>query len=162
MSSLIALSTSPFCSSRSLSAALAAPSSGPTPRIARSSAWCTKPAVTLGATTVTLGARPFPTRFARLMSSAYKPLLGGLLPCPRASRTSRDAVGVPAGRLGRRRPRGRRGRPRPGHGADRVPAGTLPDGRRAPRRAWLLGHGLVVARPARRTPPRRASRDSLD
>ena len=56
ITSRMALSTSPFCSSSCFSAASAAPSSGPTPRIARSSAWCTKPAVTCGASSVTLGA----------------------------------------------------------------------------------------------------------
>ena len=82
-----------------------------------------------------------PTRLAMLMPPAYKPLHGR----QRARERTVEAtvpivpveppatpVGVPARRLGRRRPgRGGRG-PRAGHGAGGLPARAVPDGRRPP------------------------------
>ena len=63
---------------------------------------------------------------------------------------------VPAGRLGSTaRPRGRRGRPRAGHRAGRLPPRAVPDGRRRPGHARSGQMALVVTRAARRAAPRR-------
>ena len=151
ITSLIAPSTSPLWSSSCFSAASAAPSRGPTPRIARSSAWCTNPAVTLGAQLGDLGGQRGP----EALGEAHGPSVQTVP--PRAPAVPSPGSACHAGPVPIEPPPTPWSFPSPahadgdivafggdlsaGHAARGVPPGAVPDA----RRRGDLGDGVVVA-----------------